>query len=303
MKYHPVSPFGDPMTQTFADRRWTSADGLSLYARDYAAGPGPAKLPVIAIHGLTRNSADFGAIAPLIAQSGRRVLAIDVRGRGLSDRAPDPMTYQPLTYAQDVLALMEQAGIARAVFLGTSMGGLITMALAAIRSKVIAGAIINDVGPEVAKEGLARIAAYSGQPVDTPGWADAAAYAKKINAVAFPHYTDADWDAFARRIFRVGTEGAPVLDYDPDIAVPIRAAGAKALVPNLWPMFGRLARGRPVLLVRGQTSDLLSEAIADRMKKRAPKMDVVEVPGVGHAPMLDEPEAKAAIFPFLSELP
>ena len=291
------------MTQTFADRRWTSPDGLSLYARDYAAAAGPAKLPVIAIHGLTRNSADFGTIAPLIAQSGRRVLAVDVRGRGRSDRAPDPMTYQPLNYAHDVLALMEQAGIARAVFLGTSMGGLITMALAAIRSKVIAAAIINDVGPEVAKEGLARIAAYSGQPVDTPTWAEAAAYVKSINAVAFPHYTDADWDAFARRTFRIGAEGSPELDYDPDIAVPIRAAGAKALVPNLWPMFGRLTKARPVLLVRGQTSDLLSEAIAAKMKKRAPRMDYVEVPGVGHAPMLDEPEAKAAIFPFLGELP
>ncbi|NJC40847.1 pimeloyl-ACP methyl ester carboxylesterase [Brevundimonas alba] len=290
------------MTQTFAERRWTSPDGLSLFARDYAAAPGPAKLPVIAIHGLTRNSADFGAIAPLIAQSGRRVLAIDVRGRGRSDRAPDPMTYQPLNYAQDVLALMDQAGIARAVFLGTSMGGLITMALAAIRSKVIAAAIVNDVGPEVAKEGLMRIAAYSGQPVDTPSWAEAAAYVKQHNAIAFPHYTDADWDAFARRVFRIGTEGAPVLDYDPDIAVPIRAAGAKALVPNLWPMFGRLAKARPVLLVRGETSDLLSESIAAKMRKRAPKMDYVEVPGVGHAPMLDEPEAKAAIFPFLGEV-
>jgi pimeloyl-ACP methyl ester carboxylesterase len=291
------------MTQTFADRRWTSPDGLSLYARDYAAGSGPAKLPVIAIHGLTRNAADFEVLAPLIAQSGRRVLAVDVRGRGRSDRAPDPMTYQPAQYAQDVLALMKQAGIERAVFLGTSMGGLITMALAAIRSKVIAAAILNDVGPEVAKEGLMRIAAYTGQPVETPTWAEAAAYVKTTNAVAFPHYADADWDAFARRVFRVGSEGAPELDYDPDIMVPIRAAGAKALVPNLWPFFTRLAKGRPVLLVRGETSDLLSPEIAAKMRKRAPKMDFVEVPGVGHAPMLDEPEAKAAIFPFLSEVP
>lgn len=291
------------MSQTFTERRWTSADGLSLYARDYAGAAGPAKLPVIAIHGLTRNSADFEGIAPLIAATGRRVLAIDVRGRGRSDRAPDPMTYQPATYAQDVLALLQQAGIEKAVFMGTSMGGLITMALAAIRSKVIAGAIINDVGPEVAKEGLARIAAYSGQPVDTPTWADAAAYAKKINAVAFPHYKAKDWDAFARRIFTEGTEGAPILNYDPDIAVPIRAAGAKALVPNLWPMFGKLTKGRPVLLVRGAASDLLSEEIAAKMRKRAPRMDFVEVPNVGHAPMLDEPEARAAIFPFLGELP
>lgn len=291
------------MPSNFVERRWKSADGLDLSARDYAAVAGQARLPVIAIHGLTRNAADFEVIAPQIALAGRRVLAVDVRGRGRSDRATDPMTYQPATYAQDVLALMSALGIERAVFIGTSMGGLITMAIAAIRSKVVAGAILNDIGPEVSPVGLARIASYAGQPVIINDWADAAAHAKRLNEIAFPHYTDADWDAFARRTFRIGTEGTPVPDYDPDIAVPIRAAGAKALVPNLWPMFGRLTRGRQVLLVRGETSDLLSPEIAAKMRKRAPKMDYVEVPGVGHAPTLDEPAVKEALFPFLSELP
>jgi pimeloyl-ACP methyl ester carboxylesterase len=216
------------MTAGYADRRWTSPDGLSLYARDYAPADGPARLPVIAIHGLTRNSADFEVIAALIAQSGRRVLAVDVRGRGQSDRAPDPMTYTPDIYAKDVVALMEQLGIEKAVFLGTSMGGLITMALTAIKPRAIAAAILNDVGPELAPEGLARIAAYAGQPLVIETWADAAAYARRINETALPHYTDADWTAFARRTFREGTEGAPVLDYDPDISAPIKAAGANA---------------------------------------------------------------------------
>ncbi|MEC7797678.1 MAG: alpha/beta hydrolase [Pseudomonadota bacterium] len=290
------------MAAAYVERRWKSPDGLDLFARDYAPGPGPARPPVIAIHGLTRNSADFEAIAPLLAQSGRRVLAVDVRGRGLSDRAPDPMTYRPDVYAADVLALMDQAAVGRAVFMGTSMGGLITMALTALRPKAVVAAILNDIGPEVAPEGLARIAAYSGQPVEIDSWADATAYAKRINAVAFPHYSDADWDAFARRIFRQGPDGEIGLDYDPDISVPIRAAGAKALVPNLWPMFRRLARNRPTLLVRGGVSDLLSADIAARMRKAAPDMAYVEVPQIGHAPMLDEPEAKAAIFEFLAEL-
>jgi pimeloyl-ACP methyl ester carboxylesterase len=290
------------MAAAYVERRWKSPDGLDLFARDYAPGPGPARPPVIAIHGLTRNSADFEAIAPLLAQSGRRVLAVDVRGRGLSDRAPDPMTYRPDVYAADVLALMDQAAVGRAVFMGTSMGGLITMALTALRPKAVVAAILNDIGPEVAPEGLARIAAYSGQPVEIDSWADAAAYAKRINAVTFPHYSDADWDAFARRIFRQGPDGEIGLDYDPDISVPIRAAGAKALVPNLWPMFRRLARNRPTLLVRGGVSDLLSADIAARMRKAAPDMAYVEVPQIGHAPMLDEPEAKAAIFEFLAEL-
>jgi pimeloyl-ACP methyl ester carboxylesterase len=287
----------------FSERRWTSPDGLTLFARDYAPAAGQAKLPIIAIHGLTRNSADFEGIAPLLAQSGRRVLAIDVRGRGRSDRAPDPMTYAPDVYARDVFGLMEQAGIERAIFMGTSMGGLITMVLTAIKPKAVAAAILNDIGPEVSPEGLARIAAYSGQPVETPTWAAAADYAKRINAVAFPDYSDVDWDGFARRIFREGTEGTPVLDYDPDIAVPIRAAGAKALVPNLWPSFRRLARNRPLLLVRGGASDLLGADIAARMRKVAPEMDYVEVPGIGHAPMLDEPEARSAIFEFLAGQP
>ena len=291
-----TSPFAD----RYVERRWTSPDGLSLYARDYAPAPGEMKLPVIAIHGLTRNSADFGVIAGLIAQSGRRVLAVDVRGRGRSDRAPDPMTYRPDVYARDMIALMEQTGIDKAVFLGTSMGGLITMALTAIQPEAVAAAVINDVGPEVAPEGLARIAAYTGKTVEIANWADAVAYARDINAVAFPHYGEADWDAFARRIFREEADGRPVLNYDPDISVPIKAAGASALVPDLWPAFKALTTGRPSLLVRGGNSDLLSPEIAGRMREAAPDMAYVEVPGVGHAPMLDEPEARAGILTFLA---
>jgi len=147
------------LVAAYVERRWKSSDGLDLFARDYAPGPGVARPPVIAIHGLTRNSADFEALAPLLAQSGRRVLAVDVRGRGLSDRAPDPMTYRPDVYAADVLALMDQAAIDRAVFVGTSMGGLITMTLTALRPKAVVAAILNDIGPEAAPEGLARIAA------------------------------------------------------------------------------------------------------------------------------------------------
>ena len=284
----------------FTDRRWTS-DELSLYARDYAGAEGAARLPVIAIHGLTRNSADFGTVAPLIAATGRRVLALDVRGRGRSDRAADPMTYQPPVYAKDVLALLDQAGVGRAVFLGTSMGGLITMALTAMAPDRVAAAILNDIGPEVAPEGLARIASYTGQTVEIRSWDDAADYARRTNGAALPHYGPDDWLAFARRVFREGPDGVPVLDYDPDITVPMRAAGKDALVPDLWPAFRNLAEGRKLLLVRGATSDLLSSDIAGRMREAAPEMKFVEVPGVGHAPMLDEPAARDAILDFLSD--
>lgn len=287
----------------WVDRTWTSSDGLILFARDRAGSAGPARLPIIAIHGLTRNSADFETIAPEIAATGRRVLSVDVRGRGRSDFAPDPMTYQPLTYAQDMLALIDQAGIGRAVFLGTSMGGLITMALAAMKSDVIAAAIVNDVGPEVDPTGLTRIAAYAGQAAPVTDWAEAAAYMKGLNAVALPHYSDADWAAFARRTFREGPKGQPVLNYDPDIMVPIRAAGASALVPDLWPIWSALASARPTLLIHGAISDLLNDDIAGRMKAAAPNLVYVKVPDVGHAPMLDEPVARSAILDFLSTCP
>jgi pimeloyl-ACP methyl ester carboxylesterase len=176
------------------------------------------------------------------------------------------------------------------------------MALTAIKPQGVAAAVLNDIGPEVASEGLARIAEYTGRKIEIRNWADAAAYARDINAVAFPLNGDADWDAFARRIFREGEDGRPVLNYDPDISVPIRAAGAAALVPDLWPAFMALATGRPTLLVRGGTSDLLSADIASRMRAAAPSMAYVAVPGIGHAPMLDEPEARAAIFEFLANV-
>jgi pimeloyl-ACP methyl ester carboxylesterase len=284
------------------DRWWTSKDGLKLYARDYRGAEGPAKLPVVCIHGLTRNSKDFMDVAPYIAATGRRVLALDVRGRGRSAYDPKPMQYQPLTYAQDVVSLFEQAGISRAVFIGTSMGGLITMTLAATHSKLVAAAVINDVGPQVSPVGLGRIAAYTGKPVTIETWEDAAAYARETNGVAFPDATAEDWAMFARRTFR-DEHGKPVRDYDPDISAPIKAAGAKALTPNLWPIFKTLSKGRPLLLVRGALSDLLDEEIARKMRKTAPKMAYVEVPRVGHAPMLTEPEAKGAILGFLDAAP
>lgn len=282
----------------YAHLHWRSADGLTLHARDY---PGAAdRAPVICIHGLTRNARDFEDLAPgIVGATGRRVLAVDVRGRGASQRAADPMTYNPGLYAVDILALLDDQAIGRAAFIGTSMGGLIMMTLAAMRPGAIAAAVLNDVGPEIAPEGLARIAGYVGVSAEVGDWAGAAAWVKAGNGVVFPHYGDADWDRMARRTFRE-EGGRPVLDYDPDIAAPMRAADPAAPAPDLWPFFGALVAGRPALLVRGATSDILSPEIAGRMRAAAPHMAFAEVPGVGHAPMLDESEAFDAIIALLS---
>lgn len=285
----------------FADRYWTSADGLRLYARDYAGAAGPAKLPVVCIHGLTRNSRDFEEVAPWIAQQGRRVLAIDVRGRGRSARDPNPMNYQLPVYAGDVVGLMMQAGLGRAVFVGTSMGGLITMTLAATNPLAVAGAVLNDVGPELSPVGLTRIMGYVGQTAPVRRWNDGAEYARATNGVAFPKNSDADWDAFARRIFRDGPDG-PELDYDPAITAPFKAAPTGP-APDLWPVFAGLATGRPSLLVRGGISDLVDRDIAARMRLAAPTMEYAEVAEVGHAPMLTEPEAQGALRAFLDTAP
>ena len=291
------------MIRGWAERRWTSADGLDLFARDYAGADGPARLPVLCLHGLTRNSADFEDLAPWIAARGRRVVAADMRGRGRSAWDPQPSHYTPATYATDVLALMDAAGVARALIVGTSMGGIIAMVLAGLRPQAVAGAVLNDVGPSLAPEGLARIGGYTGKAAAPADWSEAADLARAINCAAFPHYSPAQWDAFARRLFVEGPDGKLRFAYDPDIAAPIRAAGPEVLAPDLTPLFLALATGRPLLLVHGELSDLIDPPRVERMRAMAPHMAVAEVAGVGHAPMLDEPEAQSALEAFLDGAP
>ena len=286
----------------FQERRWTSRDGLTLFARDYPAAGEEGQLPVICLHGLTRNSKDFEEVAPIIAGWGRRVIVPDVRGRGQSERDPKPKNYRPPVYARDVLEMMPALEIDRAVFLGTSMGGLITMALMAIRPRAIAAAILNDVGPAVAPEGLARILGYAGKKTDISNWNDAANYVRQTNAVAFPDFHDEDWHRFAQRTFRQGP-GGPELDYDPAIAVPLSKPPSRLAPWVAGFLFRRLARKRPTLLVRGALSDVISIEIADRMQLQAPGMKRVDVPNVGHAPMLSEPVAVDAIDKFLRTVP
>lgn len=290
------------MSSAFAERAWRSADGLTLYARDYAGADGEARLPIICLHGLTRNSKDFEDVAPRLAAGGRRVLVPDVRGRGRSDRDPKPSGYHPKVYARDVLGLMDALGMSRAVFVGTSMGGIITLMVSALRRSAIAAAILNDVGPEVDKAGLDRIFSYAGKTSPVESWVDAVAYCRTTAGAAFPGYSDAEWEAVARRTFH-NDGGKPAFDYDPSIMLPVSKGPPKTRSMLAEMFFRRMARGRPTLLIRGELSDLLSEPIAAKMKRMAPAMETVVVPGVGHAPMLTEPEAVVAIDEFLARVP
>jgi pimeloyl-ACP methyl ester carboxylesterase len=294
---------------TFTDLYWQSNDGLRLHARDYPPRHPKGRLPVICLHGLTRNARDFEDLAPSIADHDRRVIAVDFRGRGMSSYSPDPMSYWPPVYAQDILALMIAQEIPRALFIGTSLGGIVTMLLAGMAPERAAGAVLNDVGPKLSPTGLARIASYVSVCDPVRDWAEAAAFARARNGAAFPALTEGQWDAFARRLFVDAPDGTLKLDYDPAIAEPFRQAAQVSKAPDappppdLQPMFLNLTKDRPTLLIRGAISDLLDGPLSDAMRASAPAMSYAEVPGVGHAPLLTEPDAWAAIKAWLAKAP
>lgn len=277
----------------FADRYFTVKDGLRLHYRDY---PGPAgKPPLLCLHGLTRNARDFADFAERYSPEWR-VLALDFRGRGLSDYDPLTARYNPLTYAADVIQLLDDLMIDQAVFVGTSLGGLVTMTIAAMAPQRIAGAILNDVGPELNTEGLDRIQSYIGKGERFGSWEEAAVAIKANQGVSFPNYGPDDWLAMAKRNCRE-KDGHIAFDYDCGIVEPFKTAGPVPKV-DMWPIFAALGQ-KPLLVIRGARSDLLTAATAAKMQQVAPHMKLATVAEVGHAPELSEPEAFAAIDAFL----
>ena len=283
----------------FTHEHWQSADGLSLHFRDY---PGSAdRPPVVCLHGLTRNARDFEALAPHVAAQGWRVLVPEMRGRGRSAYAPDPATYAIPTYAADLLALLAQEDIQRFVAIGTSMGGLITMALAGVSPERIAGVVLNDIGPVVEPAGLERIKAYVGQGRSFPTWIHAARALADLHGDTHPAYALEDWLAMAKRTMTLVSNGRIAFDYDMKIAEPILASDQAAVPPDLWPMLRALA-GRPAVLVRGALSTILSAETLTEMATALPGARIVTVAATGHAPTLDEPQVRVAIDAMLAEL-
>jgi pimeloyl-ACP methyl ester carboxylesterase len=281
----------------------TSPDGLKLFARDYPAQGGERGTPVLCIHGLTRNSADFEAVAPRIAGKGRRVIAIDVRGRGRSERDPKPERYQVPTYVGDLVAILNTLDIKRAVFVGTSMGGLITMIAGATASDRVHAAVLNDIGPVVDPRGIQRIGSYVGKTGTLESWDALVALIKSMQGPMFPDGDEAFWQAFARRTVTVRSDGRLEFDYDPAIANAFAPSqdGAPPAAPDLMPLFQALAT-RPVLVVRGALSDILSDDGVAAMRAVKADLEVAEVPRVGHAPTLEEPAAWQAISAFLDRV-
>lgn len=283
----------------YIDRWWHSADGLRLHYRDY---PGPvgetARPPILCLPGLTRNARDFANLAQRLAGQWR-VLCPEMRGRSQSQAAPDWQSYHLRQYVADVDALLAQAGIARFVAVGTSLGGLMTLIMAMADASRIAGALINDIGPVLEPEGLARIGGYVGNAGHFRDWMQAAAALAATQASAFPDNSRADWLAMARRVMHETGDGDIVFDYDMQIGEAF--ARGSAVNADLWPGIDALA-GRPALLVRGGLSELLSAQTFARMRERLPDALAVTLPRLGHAPTLDEPEVVAAIERWLARV-
>ena len=285
----------DTADSAWADCYWTSRDGLNLHYRDYPARPdsGVQDRPVVlCLPGLTRNARDFETLALRLAGDWR-VISPEMRGRGDSAYAKDSATYNPFQYVDDINHLLEALGIERYIAFGTSLGGLMTMILAMNAPERIVGALLNDIGPVIEPEGLARIGSYVGQGRNFPTWMHAARAIEESQAVAYPNYGIDGWRAMAMRLMVLSSNGRIVFDYDMKIAEPLQRAGVNAQA-DLWPGLEALA-GKPVLLLRGGLSDVLSAGTLDEMQRRLPQAEAVTLADVGHAPTLDEPEAVAAI--------
>ena len=278
-----------------AEYWFDSQEGLRLFSRVYA-GPRADVPVVLCLHGLMRNSRDFEDLALHLA--GRyRVVAPDVRGRGFSARDTDSRNYQIPTYIADLLLLLRGLGVDRANIIGTSMGGLMAMVLAAMHPRLVASIVLNDVGPEIDPRGLERIRGYAGKSPPVGSWEQAVAQVRSIYGTVWPGLADERWERIARLSYRANTAGVPEADADPRIAEPLR--DDKAAAPNLWPLWGTLTK-TPVLAIRGALSDVLSEATLARMRREKPDVAVLEVANRGHPPLLDEPESRAAIDGFFA---
>ncbi|MEI6486100.1 MAG: alpha/beta hydrolase [Sphingomonadales bacterium] len=277
-----------------------TADSVRLCWREHHAPGVPRDRPaLLCLAGLTRNGGDFAHLAGTLGKDWR-LIAPDLRGRGESGWARDPLTYVSLTYLRDLSLVMEAAGVDRFAVIGSSLGGLLGLRLTTAHRARMAGMVLVDVGPAIEPAGLARLRANVGRGGNWPTWVHAARDLALRNGGIHPDWTLHDWLEFAKRLCRVGPQGRIIFDYDPRIAEPFRLPQVDAGADD-WAAFDSLA-GLPVLSVRGALSDLLSAETQGQMQARLPGMIAVTVPGVGHMPTLAEPVAAGALAQFLEQV-
>jgi pimeloyl-ACP methyl ester carboxylesterase len=287
-------------TQNWQDVYFTSRDGLRLYARLYPS-PGSTRRPALCLPGLTRNSLDFHGLATFLSDPAnpcaRPVLAVDYRGRGRSAADPDWRNYTLQVELWDVLDLMTITGLHEAAVIGSSRGGLIAMFMAAMRPGAIGAVVLNDIGPVIERDGLLRIVAYVGRVPLPQSWEEAAALVRDLNSKQFPAVPDHHWEEIARQWFR-DDHGRPDHGYDQKLGEAIAITDGP--VPDLWPQFEAL-KSRPTLILRGELSDMLSEATVKEMRLRHPRLQIATVTGQGHAPLLRDRATQVLIAEFLAK--
>jgi pimeloyl-ACP methyl ester carboxylesterase len=273
-----------------------SSDGLKLHALSNAVDA--ASLPVICLPGISRTAEDFRTLlATLTTEAGpRRALALDSRGRGLSAHDKNPTNYSVPVELADLIALLDGQKIQRAIFVGTSRGGILTMALASIMPQRIAGAVLNDIGPVLDMAGLLRIKSYVGKLPPPRNWPEAIQALKSAMGEQFPAFAEQDWESYAHRTW--DERFAP--RSDPAISAAFDAIDAAHPPPALWPQFETLSAAAPILVLRGEHSDLLSRETLAEMRRRAPQFQTIEIPGQGHAPALERAEVIEPILRFIA---
>lgn len=280
---------------------YSSDDGLRLFARDYPYSPElsaqditrPAPT-VLCIPGLTRNSADFHLLCRQL-QTRCRAIAVDLRGRGRSDYDSEPANYHPGIYVQDVLALIEHLGLGKLIFIGTSLGGLVSMLIGASHPDLVEALVLNDFAPELQSADLERIKSYVGKAPAVSNWAEAVAQSQQLNRNELPDLSEEEWLAFTRNLYQEDSHGRPVLAYDPAIAESFGQTEGAPDSSLLWTVFDALPADAPLLLIRGALSQLLAPGCIEEMQRRHRNFNWVEVPNRGHAPLLNEPMALEAI--------
>ncbi len=280
----------------YQDQYWQSGDGLKLHYRDYPSDS--KKIPIICIPGLTRNVRDFEHLGThLMAE--RRVIMVNLRGRGASEYANDSGTYNPKTYVNDIIRLMDEIHVPKAIFFGTSLGGIVTMVMASKHQKRVAGTLLNDIGPEIDQRGLDRIGEYVGQGRSFDTWAHAARDLAESGGDIYPDFTLKEWIAFAKKVYRMNSSGRIKLDYDMKISEPFESKGGGS--DAMWQMLEAL-KALPTLILRGELSDLFSDATARKMLGILEQGELVTIPRVGHAPSLEEPTSLDAIAALLQRI-
>jgi pimeloyl-ACP methyl ester carboxylesterase len=284
--------------QNWIDIHYTSRDGLRLYARHYPV-PGSLRRPAVCLPGLTRNSRDFHDLATVLArqdETGRDVFCLDYRGRGRSEHDANWKNYSILVELNDTLDFMTMKGLDRAAIIGTSRGGLITMLMAVLRPSAIGVAVLNDIGPVIEREGLARIIAYVGRVPLPANWQEATELVHEMNKRQFTAVPAGDWETIARQLFN-DDNGLPASAYDPMLAKAISMMDGPT--PELWPQFAALTHV-PALVIRGENSDILSPRTVAEMSARHPRLTAVTVRGEGHAPLLRDASSISAVADFLA---